>query len=626
MPPIELLAPAKDLATGLAAINCGADAVYVGAPRFGAREAAGNSLADIEALAAYAHKYWAKVFVTLNTLLRDDEIDMAVRLARRVHEAGADALIIQDVGLLETDLPPIPLFASTQMHNATPERVAFLERVGFQRVILARELSLAQIRAIRACTTVGLEAFIHGALCVCYSGQCSLSQAIGGRSANRGQCAQPCRRPYSLVDERGRVLIADRHLLSIRDLNLSEHLGELAAAGVTSFKIEGRLKDRAYVMNVVAHYRQALDALGAGKTSSGRPLLDFAADPAKTFNRGFTSYFATGSRSRIGSPATPKMVGEPIGRIAAVGRSSFTLPQGSPALHNGDGICFFTGGDGHDDPDSPTGPSGELTGTLVNRAEGSVIHPARMDGLTAGLRIYRNRDHAFISRLNKSRAARKIDVWMELAATPTGFRLEIRDEDGVTVAEELACEQVAAEKPDAARETAWKQLAKLGETEFACSGVEVVEDWEHFLPVATLNELRRAAVASLAAKRLAERPRDEGRVIRSDFPYPERELSYLGNVLNRHAEKFYRRHGVTTIEPAAESGIDLGGHVVMTTHYCLKYQLGACPREGQDSDALEAEGLALVDSDGRHLRLEFDCVACVMKVVYEDTVHPPADP
>jgi putative protease len=612
MPSLELLSPAKDLATGLAAINCGADAVYLGAPKFGAREAAGNSLADIEALAAYAHKYWAKVYVTLNTLLRDDELDDAVRLAHAVHQAGADALIIQDAGLLECDLPPIPLFASTQMHNHTPERVAFLEQVGFQRVILARELSLEQIKAIRARTTIELETFIHGALCVCYSGQCQLSYALGGRSGNRGQCAQPCRRSYSLVDSKGNVLVRDRYLLSIRDLNLSDHLRELVDAGVTSFKIEGRLKDRAYVMNVVAHYRQALDALGAGKASSGRSLLDFSPDPDKTFNRGYTSYFFDGRRNKIGSPSTPKMVGEPIGRIAAVSGSTFTLEAGSVPLHAGDGICFYQ-------------PSGDLMGTQVNGAEGDLVHPDKMFGIEKGLPIYRNHDHEFIARLNRSRAARKIDVTMTLAETPAGFRLTLRDEDGVMAVQDLSCEKIRAEKPDQARATIEKQLAKLGETEFACSQTGVVGDqgksdsgWEYFLPVSVLNELRRGAVETLRANRLAKREPARGSAIRNDAPYPETELTSLGNVLNKKAAQFYHRHGVTQIEPAAEIGLDMLGRTVMTTKYCIKYQLDACPRENKTSEFFKnSEVYSLVDEDGQRLRLQFDCAACQMHVIYE---------
>jgi collagenase-like PrtC family protease len=316
MEPIELLAPAKDLDTGLAAINCGADAVYIGAAQFGAREAAANSLEDLEALVAHAHKYWARVYVTVNTLLRNDELPEAVRLIHRLHAAGVDALIIQDAGLLECDLPPLPLIASTQMHNHTPERVAFLEKVGFQRVILARELSLEQIRAIRAQTTLELECFVHGALCVSYSGQCYLSYAIGGRSGNRGQCAQPCRRRYSLVDSRGQTLASDRYLLSLRDLNLSADLKDLLEAGVSSFKIEGRLKDIHYVMNVVSYYRQQLDAILAGKglqkSSSGRSQVGFTPDLAKTFNRGFTTYFLKGRDAAMHDHAAPKFTGAAV--------------------------------------------------------------------------------------------------------------------------------------------------------------------------------------------------------------------------------------------------------------------------------------------------------------------------
>ncbi|HEX7500685.1 MAG TPA: peptidase U32 family protein, partial [Polyangia bacterium] len=292
MSAVELLAPAKDLETGIAAINCGADAVYVGAARFGAREAAANSLAHIESLSNYAHRYWGRVYAAVNTILRDDEIETAVGLCHALHRAGVDGLIIQDVGLLECDLPPLPLIASTQMHNHTPERVGFLEKVGFARAILARELDLNQIREIRVATTIELEAFVHGALCVCMSGQCTLSYAMGGRSGNRGQCAQPCRRGYSLVDAQGKTVVADRHLLSLRDLNLTPHLGDLLAAGVSSFKIEGRLKNKAYVMNVVGHYRQAIDYLlsaqGGRKTSSGTVTLGFDPNPDKTFNRGYT--------------------------------------------------------------------------------------------------------------------------------------------------------------------------------------------------------------------------------------------------------------------------------------------------------------------------------------------------
>jgi 23S rRNA 5-hydroxycytidine C2501 synthase len=601
---IELLAPAKDLETGLAAINCGADAVYIGAARFGAREAAGNSLANVESLIRYAHKYWAKVYVVVNTLLHDAEIPEALRLIRQIHQSGADALIIQDVGLLECDLPPIPLFASTQMHNLTPARVLFLEKAGFQRVILARELSLEQIRAIRRQTSLELETFIHGALCVSYSWQCNLSYAIGGRSGNRGQCAQPCRRAYSLVDASGRALVQNRHLLSIRDLNLTEHLGELVEAGVTSFKIEGRLKDKNYVSNVVAHYRRALDKLGEPKSSSGQVSLDFEPNPDKTFNRGYSDHFITGGRAKIGTPDTPKMVGEALGKVKSVTRSAFRLDQ-TTALHNGDGLSFFS-------------PEKELTGTLVNHVNGEWITPAEMDGIRPGLALYRNHDKAFMDRLEKSKTNRKIGAEMTLTGTPDGYRLEMRDEDGVTGSFEKGCAHQPAEKPELAKETIEKQLGKLGGTEFACQKVRVMIQPMPFLPVSVLNDLRRGALESLKSQRARNRPKRAGGIIPNAYPYPETELSYLGNALNEKAVAFYRRHEVTKIEPAAESGLDMHGRNVMTTRYCIKYQLEACPREAHKCETAPLqEPLTLVDEDGRRLRLKFDCGACVMEVIME---------
>jgi len=418
----ELLAPAQNLECGLAAIDAGADAVYIGAARFGARAKAGNSLADIEALAQHAHTYWARVYVTLNTLLYDDELPQAVRLAHQLHDIGVDALIIQDVGLLECDLPPIPLIASTQMHNHTPERVAFLEAVGFRRVILARELSLAQIKAIRQATTIELETFVHGALCVSYSGQCLMSYAIGGRSGNRGECAQPCRRVHSLVDGNGAVIVKDRHLLSLRDFNLSAHLGDLLDAGVTSFKIEGRLKEKTYVVNVVSAYRRALDrelaARDLAKSSSGRSSVDFTPDLNKTFNRGYTTYYLHGRAEPPGSIDTPKMVGEVVGEVVAVDRRSFRLAPGATELRNGDGLCFFDA-------------EGVLQGTVVNAVNGSTITPNSMEHIRKGTRIYRNHDHVYLRQLEKSQPARTIAVQFTLEESPEGFTLTAEDEDGI---------------------------------------------------------------------------------------------------------------------------------------------------------------------------------------------------
>jgi 23S rRNA 5-hydroxycytidine C2501 synthase len=610
MQKIELLAPAKDLETGIAAINCGADAVYIGAARFGAREAAGNPLEDLEQLVAYAHRYWARVYVTVNTLMREDELSEAVRLIRQLYAAGVDALIIQDVGLLECDLPPIPLIASTQMHNHSAARVAFLEQVGFQRAILARELSLEQIRAIRAQTKLELEVFVHGALCVSYSGQCYLSYAIGGRSGNRGQCAQPCRRRYTLMDAGGQTVASDQHLLSLRDLNLSADLADLLAAGVTSFKIEGRLKDLNYVMNVVSAYRQQLDGLLAGqglqKSSSGTSQVNFVPHLAKTFNRGYTTYFLRGRGDTVAAVETPKHVGEPVGKVVALGGQCFKL-EGKAPLHNGDGLSFFN-------------RKRELMGTVVNAADGQMVYPDKLAGIEKGTLIYRNRDQAFETALSRSHPERRIAVTFKLSETDEGFRLTATDEDGVQADFELASPKMPADKPDQANATAHKQLGKVGGTSFQGAGVELDLLGTYFLPLSTLNALRRGALEQLLSVRAERRPVLTGGVVQNDFPFPEPTLSYLGNVLNQKAAAFYRRHGVTQIEPAAESGLDLHGQKVMTTKYCVKYQLGLCTRHASGEKRVTAEykePLYLVDEEGRRLRLRFQCNACEMEVFYE---------
>ena len=599
---IELLAPARDLETGLAAIDCGADAVYIGAARFGAREAAGNSLEAIEQLSAYAHVYWAKVYAVVNTLLYDEELPAAVALIHRLYQVGVDALIIQDLGLLECDLPPLPLIASTQMHNHTPERVKFLEGVGFQRAILARELNLEQIRAIRLQTTLELECFIHGALCVSYSGQCYLSYAIGGRSGNRGQCAQSCRQPYSLADRDSKAIQAPRYLLSLRDLNLTASLGDLLKAGVTSFKIEGRLKDRSYVTNIVSHYRRELDRLLEGSpdrpSSSGRCTYTFIPDPLKTFNRGYTSYFLRGRGEPVASPDTPKSTGEPLGKVKSLDRSSFSLDR-EAAILPGDGLCFF-------DQD------GELAGAAVYRVVGRKIYLDSLEGLRLGTQVYRNHDRLFQAALEKDPAQRKIAVTFQLEETPSGFRLAAQDEDGNRASFDLECEKIPAEKPEVARASVEKQLQKTGGTEFACRQVEFSLQIPYFIPVSALNALRRGALAALAHGREQNRPRPAGGILPNAIPFPEKKLTYLGNVLNQKAAAFYRRHGVTSIAPAAESGLDMHGLKVMTTKYCLKYQLGACPKEPEATRLNEP--LSLVNEHGEIFPLRFNCALCQMEV------------
>ena len=407
---IELLSPAKNLECGLSAIRHGADAVYIGGPGFGARKNAGNSLDDIQTLINYAHLFRVKIYVTLNTLLFDNELEEARQLIYQLHQIGADAIIIQDMGILETELPPIPIHASTQTDNRTVEKVKFLEAVGFDQVVLARELSIPQIKKIRSATNVPLEHFIHGALCVCYSGQCYMSESINKRSANRGECAQPCRLKYSLKDNKGQMINKDKHLLSLKDLNLSDHLKELIDAGISSFKIEGRLKDMDYVANITAHYRKMLDETIDSRTdlkraSSGLSKASFEAQAQKSFNRGFTSYFVNDRQKGMWSIDSPKALGEEIGQIKSVGKDHFTL-DAPMKISNGDGLCFFT-------------KHKELGGVKVNKAEGNKIYPNQMGAIREGINLYRNFDKAFTQETNNNSSTRKISAdiifkgWME---------------------------------------------------------------------------------------------------------------------------------------------------------------------------------------------------------------------
>lgn len=596
MDDIELLAPAKDFQTAQAAILCGADAVYIGAAQFSARQAAGNSMETIRQVVELAHTYYVRVYAALNTLLTDDELPVAEAMVHQLYAMGVDGLIMQDVGLLELDLPPIPLIASTQMNNDTPEKVKFLESVGFSRVILARELTVKQIAAIRKETSIELECFVHGALCVGASGQCYMSYALGGRSGNRGQCAQPCRRLYTLKDMQGRAIVKDRYLLSLKDLNLSEHLEMLLDAGVTSFKIEGRLKDTAYVANVVGFYRQQLDTLlakrGLRKSSSGRITLPFEPDPQKTFNRSFTDYGLTKADATMGSVDTPKSVGEFVGTVMQTGGNWFEV-DGEAALHNGDGICFFDA-------------AKKLVGTVVNRVDGRRVFPQRMDDITVGTAIRRNYDHAFSKQVQKL-GERKIALTLTLRDTTGGVALQGTDEDGNKAVFELMTDKPLAEKQEQARQTAVTQLSKLGNTPFVCDGVNIETTAVYFFTVSTLNTLKRGLVEVMEIVRRQKRPQASGGVIKNETPYPAKRLSFTGNVLNEKARTFYRRHGVEHMEPAAESGRNLHGEKLMTTKYCLRKQLGLCQTAG-------AEPLILADEDGREFELRFRCDDCGMEI------------
>lgn len=601
---IELLAPAGNLGSGIVAVNCGADAVYVGAQRFGAREKAGNSVKDIEALCRYAHQYWARVYVTINTLLTDDELPVARQLIEDLYQAGIDGLIIQDTGLLEMDLPPVPLIASTQMHNHTPERVAFLEKVGFSRAILARELTLEEIREIREQTAIELECFVHGALCVAYSGQCYLSYAIGGRSGNRGSCAQPCRRVYTLVDKNGSVVDADAYPLSLRDLNLSKHLENLILAGIGSFKIEGRLKAQPYVANIVSYYRkkldEVLDAMNRRPASSGKSRIDFDPDPCRTFNRGYTTYFFSGRNREMASSKTPKSTGQQMGTVQRTGKEYFTLNLGGDAISAGDGICFFDRND-------------RLCGTTINRVVKDRIWPDRMEGIEEDVVIYRNLDHRFNRQLTRSSLERKIGVQLTLRDKNNGFALDIADEDGNTATYEMAAAKTPAKKAEMARETIFRQLTKLGGTPFVCTDLKIDTTQSLFIPVKELNAMRREVIGRLAAVREENRLKPSKKFKKNTTPFPEKALSYQGNVLNKKAEAFYRRHGVTAIEPAPESGLDMTGKTVMTSRYCILYQLGYCRRNKKSVSI--AKPVCLIDEENHRFEIRTDCTNCRMEII-----------
>ena len=606
--PLELLAPAKNADFGIEAIKHGADAVYIGGPSFGARYGAGNDVADIRRLCDFAHRYRARVFVALNTILHDSELEDSRQLAWQLYEAGVDALIIQDMGLLELDLPPIQLHASTQTDIRNPAKAKFLEDVGFSQIVLAREMSIDEIRQVAEATTLSLEYFVHGALCVAYSGQCYISQAHTGRSANRGECSQACRLPYTLVDEKGKVITEDQHLLSMKDNNQSENLLALVQAGISSFKIEGRLKDLSYVKNITAHYRALLDDLIAhhpefSRASSGRSTFTFTPQPDKTFNRGYTDYFANDRQDDIGAFDSPAFVGELIGEVAQIG-DGWLIVNSDQTFHNGDGVCFY---DAH----------GEILGMRINRVEGKKLYPAEVpEDLSEGATLFRNRDQEFERALEKESAERRVSVKPVFAGTADGFRLTLTDEDGVTVAvdrkNEPNYEKSLAQNPEAALARLRENLGKFGNTMFVAEPVELQLSQAWFLPVSMINAMRREAAGKLEAARIASHPRPP-RALPAEIPvpYPQEELTYLGNVFNAKARQFYEKHGVKLIEEAYEAGNEKGMVSLMITRHCLRYSFNLCPKEVKH---LKPDPMTLINGNEK-LILKFDCKACEMHVV-----------
>ena len=606
--PLELLAPAKNADFGIEAIKHGADAVYIGGPAFGARYGAGNDVAEIKRLCDFAHRFRAKVFVALNTILRDDELEGSRQLAWQLYEAGADALIIQDMGLLELDLPPIQLHASTQTDNRNADKVKFLEDAGFSQVVLARECSLNEIIKIASQTNVSLEYFVHGALCVAFSGQCYISQAHTGRSANRGECSQACRLPYTLVDDKGKTITENQHLLSMKDNNQTDNMLDLARAGVCSFKIEGRLKDLSYVKNITAHYRGLLDEIIANnpeftRASSGRSTYTFTPQPDKTFNRGYTDYFANDRQDDIGAFDSPAFVGELIGEVVEIGDGYFTVNADKP-FNNGDGVCFY---DAH----------GEVVGMRINRADGKTLFPAEMpEELTEGASLFRNRDQEFERSLEKESADRRVSVKPVLTETEDGFALTLTDEDGViaTVNRKNGpkSEWQLAQNPEPAMAKLKENLGKFGNTMFFAEPVELKLSQPWFMPVSAINALRREATEQLEAARIASHPRPPRAASAANpVPYPQEELTYLGNVFNAKARQFYEKHGVKLIEEAYEAGNEKGMVSLMITRHCLRYSFNLCPKEVKH---LKPDPMTLINGNEK-LILKFDCKACEMHVV-----------
>ena len=596
---VELLAPARDYVSAVAAVDYGADAVYIGGARFGARQAAGNSVEEIARVVDYAHRYGVRVHATLNTLLRESELADAEAQARALIAAGVDALIVQDMALRRMNLP-VELHASTQMFNRSPEGARFLAEAGFARVILERALSLEEIRAVCAATTAEVECFVHGAICVGYSGRCFLSRSISARSGNRGACSQPCRQTWDLTDGRGHRYVAGKHLLSVRDLNLSGRIGELLDAGVSSFKIEGRLKDTGYIKNVVAYYRRAIDEALAvrpqlRRASVGESLPDFAPDPAKSFTRGESTWFFDGRRAGVASFDTPKAIGEPLGRVAQLVRDGFRLDRACVSLAAGDGICFVS-------------PAGTF-GTNVNAVAGDLIRPNRMEGIAVGAAVYRNFDLHFNKSLERSRTRRVIPATAAVALSPNGVRFSCTDCEGVTACTERTMPLESAKNPDANAATVRAQSARSGDTIFAVRDVAVAgAEW--FVPASTVAELRRETLDKLLQARLAQplphRILPENPAAR----YPSQRMAADENVTNRLAEAFYREHGVREIAAPLEFAPTTAGSCVMRSAYCLRRELGQCLKKHPT-----LRGELYLEHGAFRYRLDFDCDRCEMALV-----------
>ncbi len=602
---IELLAPARNADTAIAAITCGADAVYIGAGSHGARAAAGYSVGAIARVVDFAHRFNARVYVTLNTIIYDSEIVEVERLVSQLYEAGVDALIVQDMALLRMNIPPISLHASTQCDTRSVSKALFLQQVGFSQIVLARELSLKEIDEIYQVVDVPLEAFVHGALCVSYSGDCQASSVAMERSANRGECAQMCRLPYTLTDADGDVIIENKHLLSLRDMNRSADIAAMIEAGVSSFKIEGRLKDISYVKNTVAYYRRAIDAVISAnplkyrRASSGCSCYNFVPALEKSFNRGFTDYFLKGKNSSIASIDTPKSIGERIGKVKSACGKSIAAQLDVP-LNNGDGLGYFD-------------EKGEFTGFRLNKAEGNMLFPAGTVVIKPGTVLYRNKDKGWDDLLLADGVSRSIGVAMSLSLSEGKIIFNAVDERGNEAELSLDVELQQAKIPQ--QQARQRVLTKTGNTIYNVT--EIVDELgDYFIPASILAEARRSILDVLDAEQVKNYRRDMRREENASAILPQGErLSYHDNVANRLAEEFYRSHGAKIIERAIE--LDKGKRqrelTVMTTRYCLRREMGRCLKTPQGRDW---KAPMYITSTGNRFRLDFDCKECRMRVVW----------
>ena len=610
---LELLAPAKNLACGIAAVDHGADAVYIGAPRFGARAAVGNSVEDIRKLCEYAHPFGVRVYVTVNTILYDEELEATQKLLHELASAGVDAILVQDMGVLqmlkEESLTSLSVHASTQTDNRTAEKVQWLGSLGFSRTVLARELSIEEIAEIhRAVPDMELEVFVHGALCVCYSGICYASQHCFSRSANRGECAQFCRMRFSLIDADEKEIEHERYLLSLKDMNQSDNLERLIAAGATSFKIEGRLKDISYVKNVTAAYSERLNEIIRRypdkycRASQGHCYYTFEPNLNKTFNRGYTTYFANGRQPAIASFDTPKAIGEYVGTVKEIRGDSFNV-AGVVSFSNGDGLCYLRSA-----KSSASSPQTEVQfeGFRANRVVSNRIYPYKMpQGLRPGMRLYRNSDQEFERLLSKPSAYRKIPITLSLSVADDGFEFSALLH-GSRVSLHFPAEHQQAQKSP--RENLVRQLTKLGDTIYECKDIEIPSDFNYFIPNSLLSEMRRQLVELLSKDGDSDCDKQTRLSVahdekdHADYPYP-----YLYNISNRLARDFYGFADLTAFELKGGNG------PIMQCRHCLRYSLGFCVKHGGKRPVWR-EPLSLMLGDGRRFRLEFDCQHCQMNI------------